>query len=171
LPYHKDWQLHRLSFFIFIVGYIFWNPYENGVWSLLKPTLNGFSVDASYHCWIQFFALRLGWLPLDASLANIYAEDIKLTEKNKKLVELTTATGYHSSDLSKIDYYFGNLDDRRIVWSIGRDLIMQPPEGDGPVNSLPKMYVEVDGKQSTDGRGYSQHKHRPSCRLFPRGSG
>lgn len=46
--------------------------------SLLKPTLNGLSVDASYHCWIQFFAPRLGWLPLDASLANIYAEDIKL---------------------------------------------------------------------------------------------
>jgi transglutaminase-like putative cysteine protease len=118
--------------------------------SLLKPTLNGLAVDASYHCWIQFFAPRVGWLPLDASLANIYAEDIKLTEKNKKLVELTTATGYHSVDPSKIDYYFGNLDDRRIVWSMGRDLIMQPAEEDGPVNSLPKMYVEVDGKQSTD---------------------
>jgi hypothetical protein len=118
--------------------------------SLLKPTLSGLAVDASYHCWIQFFAPRIGWLPLDASLANIYSEDIKLTEKNKKLVELTTATGYHGADPSKISYYFGNLDDRRIVWSIGRDLIMHPSEEDGPVNSLPKMYVEVDGKQSTD---------------------
>ncbi len=45
---------------------------------------------------------------------------------------------------------FGNIDDRRVVWSVGRDLIMQPPENDGPVNSLPKMYVEVDGKQFTD---------------------
>jgi transglutaminase-like putative cysteine protease len=59
--------------------------------SLLKPTLNGMEVDASYHCWIQFFAPRLGWLPLDASLANIYAEEIPLTDKNKKLVELTTS--------------------------------------------------------------------------------
>ncbi|MGA7220517.1 MAG: transglutaminase-like domain-containing protein, partial [Candidatus Sulfotelmatobacter sp.] len=47
--------------------------------SLLKPTLNGMEVDASYHCWIQFFAPRLGWIPLDASLANIYAEEIPIT--------------------------------------------------------------------------------------------
>jgi transglutaminase-like putative cysteine protease len=118
--------------------------------SLLKPTLNGMEVDASYHCWIQFFAPRLGWLPLDASLANIYAEDIPLNDKNKKLVELTTSTGYHGADKDKVEYYFGNLDERRVVWSMGRDLIMQPPQEDGPVNSLPKMYVEIDGKQSAD---------------------
>jgi transglutaminase-like putative cysteine protease len=118
--------------------------------SLLKPTLNGMDVDASYHCWIQFFAPRLGWLPLDASLANIYAEDIPLNDKNRKLVELTTSTGYHGADKDKVAYYFGNLDERRLVWSIGRDLTMQPPQDDGPVNSLPKMYVEIDGKQSTD---------------------
>jgi transglutaminase-like putative cysteine protease len=118
--------------------------------SLLKPTLNGMEVDASYHCWIQFFAPRLGWLPLDASLANIYAEEIQLTDKNKKLVELTTSTGYHGADKEKVEYYFGNLDERRVVWSTGRDLTMQPPQEEGPVNSLPKMYVEIDGKQSAD---------------------
>jgi transglutaminase-like putative cysteine protease len=118
--------------------------------SLLKPMLNGMEVDASYHCWIQFFAPRLGWLPLDASLANIYSENIPLNDKNKKLVELTTSTGYHGADTDKIEYYFGNLDDRRVVWSMGRDLIMQPPQDDGPVNSLPKIYVEVDGKQFAD---------------------
>jgi hypothetical protein len=118
--------------------------------SLLKPTLNGMEVDASYHCWIQFFAPRLGWVPLDASLANMYAEEIPLTDKNKKLVELTTSTGYHGPDKEKVEYYFGNLDERRVVWSTGRDLTMQPPQEDGPVNSLPKMYVEIDGKQSTE---------------------
>lgn len=40
--------------------------------------------------------------------------------------------------------------ERRVVWSVGRDLMMQPPQEDGPVNSLAKMYVEVDGKQFTD---------------------
>jgi len=118
--------------------------------SLLKPTLNGMEVDASYHCWIQFFAPRLGWLPLDASLANIYWEDIPLNDRNKKLVELTTSTGYHGADQAKVEYYFGNLDERRVVWSMGRDLILQPPQDDGPVNSLPKVYVEIDGKQSAD---------------------
>jgi len=118
--------------------------------SLMKPTLDGIEVDASYHCWIEFYAPNLGWIPLDVSLANIYGKEFPLTDKNKKLVELTTATGYHGLDPSKVDYYFGNIDDRRVVWSVGRDLIMQPPESDGPVNSLPKMYVEVDGKQFTD---------------------
>ncbi len=115
--------------------------------SLLKPTLNGIEVDGSYHCWIQFFAPQIGWVPLDVSLANIYGKEFPVTEKNKKLVELTTATGYKGLDRSKIDYYFGNLDERRVVWSIGRDLIMQPPQQDGPVNALAKAHVEVDGKQ------------------------
>jgi transglutaminase-like putative cysteine protease len=118
--------------------------------SLLKPTLNGMAIDGSYHCWIEFFAPRVGWIPLDASLANIYGKEFALTDENQKLVELTTATGYHGYDKSKIDYYFGNIDDRRVVWSNGRDLIMQPAQDDGPVNSLPKAYVEVDGKSSTD---------------------
>jgi transglutaminase-like putative cysteine protease len=118
--------------------------------SLLKPTLNGVAVDASYHCWIQFYAPRYGWVPLDVSLANIYGKEFPLSEKNKKLVELTTSTGYRGLDPSKVDYYFGNLDERRVVWSMGRDLMLQPPQEDGPVNALAKMYVEVDGKQSTD---------------------
>ena len=49
-----------------------------------------------------------------------------------------------------VDYYFGNLDERRVVWSIGRDLRFDPPQEDGPVNALHKMHVEVDGKQHTD---------------------
>jgi transglutaminase-like putative cysteine protease len=118
--------------------------------SLLKPTLNGMQIDASYHCWIQFYAPNYGWLPLDVSLANIYGKQFPVTAKNQKLVELTTATGYKGYDPAKIDYYFGNLDERRVTWSTGRDLIMQPPQDDGPVNALVKIYVEVDGKQSAD---------------------
>lgn len=118
--------------------------------SLLKPTLNGMAVDGSYHCWIEFYAPRVGWIPLDASLANIYGKQFDLNDKNKNLVELTTATGYHGYDPGKINYYFGNIDERRVVWSMGRDLMMQPAQEDGPVNSLPKAYVEIDGKSSTD---------------------
>jgi transglutaminase-like putative cysteine protease len=128
--------------------------------SLLKPTLNGLDVDASYHCWVEFYAPRLGWIPLDASLANIYWEEIPLNEKNKTLVERTTSTGYRGSDRDKVEYYFGNLDERRVVWSVGRDLMMQPRQEDGPVNSLPKMYVEIDGKQSADWTRQFTYKER-----------
>src|ERR1700678_4522815 len=118
--------------------------------SLLKPTLNGLQIDGSYHCWIYFFAPNYGWLPLDVSLANIYGKEFPVTDKNRKLVELTTSTRYKGLDPSKVDYYFGNLDERRVTWSTGRDLILQPPQDDGPVNALTKIYVEIDGKQSTD---------------------
>lgn len=118
--------------------------------SLLKPTLNGVEVDGSYHCWIEFYAPRLGWLPLDVSLADIYAKEFPVGEKNQRLVELTTATGYKGVDPSKVDYYFGNLDERRVAWSTGRDLMMQPPQDGGPVNAMAKMYAEVDGKLHTD---------------------
>src|SRR5882672_377256 len=118
--------------------------------SLLKPTLNGLDVDASYHCWIQFYAPNLDWVTLDVSVADIYMGDFPLTEKNQKLVELTTAVGYRGADPAMVDYYFGNLDERRVVWSIGRDLRLDPPQEDGPVNALHKMYVEVDGKQYTE---------------------
>jgi hypothetical protein len=37
-----------------------------------------------------------------------------------------------------------------VTWSTGRDLILQPPQNDGPVNALTKIYVEVDGKQFAD---------------------
>lgn len=118
--------------------------------SLLKPTLDGVPVDASYHCWIQFYAPHYGWIPLDVALADIYGKEFPLTSQNKSLVELTTATGYHGFDKSKIAFYFGNLDDRRVVWSMGRDLMMQPPQDDGPVNAMVEMYAEVDGKTYTD---------------------
>ncbi|WP_321868302.1 transglutaminase-like domain-containing protein [Paraburkholderia tropica] len=117
--------------------------------SLLKPTLDGVKVDASYHCWIEFYAPNYGWIPLDVSLANVYGKEFPLTDQNRTLVERTTATGYHGLDKSKIDYYFGNLDDRRFSWSTGRDLMMQPPQQDGPVNSLATLYVEVDGERYT----------------------
>jgi transglutaminase-like putative cysteine protease len=118
--------------------------------SLLKPTLNGVDVDGSYHCWIQFYAPNLDWVTLDVSLADLYLGDFALTEKNQRLVELTTAMGYRGADLKMVDYYFGNLDERRVVWSVGRDLRMDPPQDSGPVNAMHKMHVEIDGKPVTD---------------------
>jgi transglutaminase-like putative cysteine protease len=118
--------------------------------SLRRLSLNGIQIDGSYHCWTQLFAPSHDWLPLDVSLATIYGKAFPVTDKNKKLVDLTTATGYKGLDPSKVDYYFCNLDERRLTWSMGRDLILEPPQNDNPVNTLVKIYAEVDGKQSAD---------------------
>ena len=75
-----------------------------------------------YHCWAKF--VHDGrWIAVDISEAN-------------KHPELT-------------DYYFGNLTPDRVLFTTGRDLMLDPPQKAGPVNFLVYPYVEVDGKPHT----------------------
>lgn len=115
--------------------------------SLFKPDLDGQDVDQSYHCWIEFYAPGFGWVPLDVALANIYKGKIELDDANRTLVRRTTATGYEGPDPKSVEYYFGNLEPRRVTWSRGRDLQLQPAQAGGPVNAMSKAYIEVDGKE------------------------
>jgi hypothetical protein len=115
--------------------------------SLFKPELDSKDVDQSYHCWIEFYAPGIGWVPLDVAIADIFAGKIDLDDKNRTLVSRTTATGYDGPDQKLVDYYFGNLEARRVTWSRGRDLQLQPPPTGGPVNAMSRAYIEVDGKE------------------------
>ena len=94
--------------------------------SLFKPELDGVDKDGSYHCWVEFYNPGAGWTPLDVALADLQESP------------------------AKQQYYFGNLDERRVAWTIGRDLTLAPQQAGGPVNSLPKAYVEVNGKPYTN---------------------
>lgn len=114
--------------------------------SFFKKELDGQDVDQSYHCWPEFYVSRIGWVPHDVAVADIFAGEFPTSPDNEKLVRLTTGDGYHGPDKSKVDYYFGNIDERRVTWSRGRDLTLSPPQEAGPVNALPKAYVEIDGK-------------------------
>jgi hypothetical protein len=64
-------------------------------------------------------------------------------------VQRSTPSGYTGKDTDRVAYYFGNLDPRRVTWSVGRDLALKTEAG--PVNALPKAYVEVDGKTLPEG--------------------
>lgn len=75
---------------------------------------------AGYHCWAWFFEEKRGWIPVDISEA----------DKNPALK----------------DYYFGNLTVDRVMFSVGRDLQLQPPPAQGPTNFLIYPYIEVGGK-------------------------
>ena len=114
--------------------------------SFFKAELDGQDADQSYHCWPEFFVPGLGWVPHDVAVADIFMGDFKSTPENDKPVRLTTADGYKGADLAKVEYYFGNIDERRVTWSRNRDLTLSPQQAGGPVNALPKAYVEVDGK-------------------------
>jgi transglutaminase-like putative cysteine protease len=75
---------------------------------------------AGYHCWAEFFARNIGWVPLDIS------EAWKAKEK--------------------ADYFFGTVDANRVQFSSGRDITLSPSQ-DGPaLNYFVYPYVEVDGK-------------------------
>ena len=122
--------------------------------SFFKPDLNGYDLDQSYHCWATFYAPGLGWLPHDVAVADMYVGEMVATADNEVLMRRTTADGMFGADPAKVDYYFGNLDERRMVWSIGRDLILTPKQDGEPVNAMAKAYVEVDGKVHPEGAGW-----------------
>jgi len=115
-----------------------------------KGPLDGVDKDQSYHCWLEIHAPNIGWVPLDVSVADLYAQEIELNDANRDLVNLTLPNGYHGKDPKSVDYYFGNLDERRVVWHEGRDLALGQAEG--PINFLPWYYAEVDGKKAGIGK-------------------
>jgi transglutaminase-like putative cysteine protease len=122
--------------------------------SFFKPEFDGQNQDQSYHCWAQFYAPGVGWVPHDVSVADLYAGDFATTPDNEALVRRTTADGTYGSDPERVNYYFGNLDERRVTWSIGRDLILSPRQDGEPVNALAKAYVEIDGKAHPETKGW-----------------
>src|ERR1019366_8063455 len=75
---------------------------------------------AGYHCWAEFYAQQIGWIPVDIS------EAWKAKEKK--------------------DYFFGSLDANRVRFSSGRDITLSPKQDGPPLNYFVYPYVEVDGK-------------------------
>jgi transglutaminase-like putative cysteine protease len=74
-----------------------------------------------YHCWAEFYDPQYGWVPVDISEA--------------------------WKDQPKKDYFFGAHDVNRVQFSMGRDLILNPPQAGEPLNYFVYPYVEVDGKK------------------------
>jgi hypothetical protein len=44
------------------------------------------------------------------------------------------------------DYYFGNLSENRLSFSVGRDIDLEPQQKGPPLNFFIYPYVEVEGK-------------------------
>jgi transglutaminase-like putative cysteine protease len=75
---------------------------------------------AGYHCWAEFYAKGIGWVPVDASEAAKHPE--------------------------KRDYFFGHHDENRVEFSKGRDVTLNPPQKGDPLNYFIYPYAETDGK-------------------------
>ena len=72
-----------------------------------------------YHCWAQFYLDGDGWVPVDASEANKHPE--------------------------KREYFFGAHDENRVMFTLGRDLLLPGMRGE-PLNYFIYPYAEVDGE-------------------------
>jgi hypothetical protein len=73
-----------------------------------------------YHCWAKFYLGGVGWVPVDASEAQKFAD--------------------------KRDYFFGHLCENRVQLSSGRDVDLVPKQGGEPLNYFIYPYAEADGK-------------------------
>ncbi|HXJ96720.1 MAG TPA: transglutaminase domain-containing protein [Terriglobia bacterium] len=73
-----------------------------------------------YHCWSEFYLSGLGWAPVDISEA--------------------------WKDPARHDFFFGSLDTNRVQFTIGRDLVLNPPQGGPPLNYFVYPYVELNGQ-------------------------
>ncbi len=124
--------------------------------SFFKGPLDGEERDQSYHCWIEYWAPEVGWIPLDVAVADIFVDDFQVTAESEAGVSLTVADGYHGPDPRLVDYYFGNLDARRVTWNRGRDLLLDPPPAAGAINALPKAHVEADGVPLAEKSGWTR---------------
>lgn len=92
--------------------------------SRLQAKNEGKDVDPGYRCSVEFFAPNYGWIPLDVAAGD--------TNPDKK------------------DFYFGGLDERRVLFNEGRDLDLSPKQEGGRINLVIGAYVEVDGKAYTE---------------------
>ena len=84
------------------------------------PAERGAGKIAGYHCWAEFYAKGIGWVPIDASEA--------------------------AKNPDKREYFFGAHDENRVEFSKGRDLVLTPAQHGQPLNYFVYPYAEVDGK-------------------------
>lgn len=85
------------------------------------PVERGKGKIAGYHCWAEFYAKGIGWVPIDASEA--------------------------AKNPARREYFFGAHDENRLEFSRGRDLVLTPRQKGEPLNYFIHPYAEVDGAE------------------------
>lgn len=85
------------------------------------------------HCWAEFFLPGYGWVTVDP------ADVLKAVLTEKLEPNSLKAKEYR-------EYFWGGIDQYRVVLAVGRDIILNPPQAGAPLNTFGYPYAEVGGK-------------------------
>lgn len=90
-------------------------------------------ITGSQHCWTEFYLPGYGWVPADPA-------DVRKAMLVEKLGKDDVKTAEYRR------YFWGGIDQYRMVVATGRDIILNPRQAGPPLNTFGYPYAEVGGK-------------------------
>lgn len=88
-------------------------------------------ITKAQHCWAEFYLPGYGWIVVDPADVRKAILEQKLTLEQAEPLR---------------EYYFGAVDESRIAFGTGRDIILNPQQNGNPLNYFMYPYAEADGK-------------------------
>jgi transglutaminase-like putative cysteine protease len=108
--------------------------------SLLPP--GGAALEPQDASWCEAWFPELGWVPVD--VARAVAHRRALDAAARPGAAPPAAILGCRPEARSVDYYFGNLDGRRVTWSQGRGQRPDPSPA-GRIDAIVGAHVEIDG--------------------------